>query len=222
MSACAYLPARSKISSPGAAPLLSAGIQRHKKPFPASEGSSQPVPDRLGPPGAPGAAGPARGGPAAPPLAPRSPPPMGEPLTRRARALPPMGGAVVGFAGCGSRTLSGGGRSVPEGAAGAAGGGDRDSDSLVRGPAAAAPSLLPVLVCPRVSDAAVTVRRRLRGAASGGRAVRGRREEGAARRGWSADTGTGSVSPEGSAGGRVCLENVADCAEKPLRAGCLR
>ncbi|KAI1238145.1 hypothetical protein IHE44_0012861 [Lamprotornis superbus] len=60
-----------------------------------------------------------------------------------------MGGAVVGFAGCGSRTLSGGGRSVPEGAAGAAGGGDRDSDSLVRGPAAAAPSLSPVLVCPR-------------------------------------------------------------------------
>lgn len=130
-----------------------------------------------------------------------------------------MGGAGVGLAGCASRTLAGGGRSVPEGAAGAAGGGDRDSDSLVRGPAAA-PSLSPVLVCPRVSAAAVTVRRRLRRAASGGRAVRGRRalrggEEGAARRGWGAATGSGSFSPQGSGGGCVRLENVAGCAEKP-------
>lgn len=175
-----------------------------------------PFPAGRGPPGAPGAAGPAGGGPAAPPLAPRSLLPMGEPLTRRVRALPPMGGVVFGFAGSGSRTLSGGGRSVPEGAAGAAGGGDRDSDSLVRGPAAVAASLSPVLVCPRVSAAAVTVRRRLRR----GRAVRGRRalrggEEGAARRGWVADTGAGSLSLEGSGGGRVCLQNVSRCAEKP-------
>lgn len=185
-----------------------------------SEGSSQPVPGHLETP----RRSPSRRTRQERPgrTAPRPPLPSanGRAAYCRARALPPMGGAVVGLAGCGSRTLSGGGRSVPEGAAGAAGGGDRDSDSLVRGPAAAAPSLSPVLVCPRVSAAAVTVRRRLRGAASGGRAVRGRRalrggEEGAARRGWGADTGTGSLSPEGSGGGCVRLENVAECAEKP-------
>lgn len=173
MSACAYLPARSTISFPGAVPLLSAGIQRHKNPFPCVR---RLFPACSRPPGDPPALPEPRDPPGAarqPRPAPRSRPPMGEPLTRRARSRPPMGGAVVGFAGCGSRTLSGGGRSVPEGAAGAAGGGDRDSDSLVRGPAAAAPSLPPVLVCPRVSAAAVTVRRRLKGAASSERAVRG-------------------------------------------------
>lgn len=62
MSACAYLPARSKISFPGAAPLLSAGIQRHKKPFPCVRrlfpacsrppGAPPALPEPRDPPGA--------------------------------------------------------------------------------------------------------------------------------------------------------------------------
>lgn len=217
MSACAYLPARSEISFPAAAPLLSAGAQRHKSPFPRVR---RLFPARSRPPGDPPALPEPRDPPgAARPPRPSPPAPLRQWESRllvgrapsRQWALPLLGlrareaapcraGAARCLRGRRERREAGPGQPQPRQGTGR------------RGPFALAPSRLSSGERRGGGGAEEAEGRSQRRAGAAGREGG---EEGAARSGGRADTGTGSFSPEGSGGRRVCPQNVAGCAENP-------
>lgn len=190
---------------------------------PCPKALPSPFPAARGPPAAAGAAGPARGGPAAPPLAPRSLRQWESRLLvgrapsrqwalpllglRAGEAAPCRAGAARCLRGRRERREAGPGQPQPRQGTGR------------RGPFALAPSL-----CPRVSAAAVAVRRRLRGAASGGRALRGGREGRRGRRGAAgAQTREPARSVPRGAEGAVSAHKTWRAVRKiHLRAGCLR